>query len=131
MWYVPGRGLELILDPPLEPFPRGDPQAETALIWMAKFLAFALVLGHFLPAELWQVLVGVMGAELSSVLPFHGIAGSGTCELAVLLPLGVEAATALAGAVNLHLFLLGMTLLLGALALLLPVSRRAAPGRVP
>ena len=98
----------------------------TALIWMSKFLAFAALLRHFLPIELWQVLIGVMGAELSSVLPFHGIAGSGSYELAMvaaLVPLGVSAEAAFAGAVNLHLFLLGVTVLLGLSALLLPVRR--------
>jgi uncharacterized membrane protein YbhN (UPF0104 family) len=95
----------------------------TALIWISKLIAFALMLGYFLSAALWQILFGVMGAELSSVLPFHGIAGSGSYELAVvaaLSPLGVDPSAALAGAVNLHLFLLGVTLILGALALLLP-----------
>jgi uncharacterized membrane protein YbhN (UPF0104 family) len=99
----------------------------TALVWASKFLAFALVLRYFLSAQIWQILLGVMGAELSTVLPFHGIAGSGSYELAVvgaLLPVGVGAAAALAGAVNLHLFLLGVTLILGALALLLPVADR-------
>jgi uncharacterized membrane protein YbhN (UPF0104 family) len=64
------------------------------------------------------------------VLPFHGIAGSGTYEVAVvgaLLPFGVDATAAFAGAVNLHLFVLGMTLILGALALLLPVRRGGEP----
>jgi uncharacterized membrane protein YbhN (UPF0104 family) len=40
-----------------------------------------------------------MGAELSSVLPFHGIAGSGSYELAMvaaLVPLGVSAEAAFA-----------------------------------
>ena len=100
----------------------------TALTWITKFLAFALMLGFFLTAELWVILFGVMGAELSSVLPFHGIAGSGSYELAVmaaLLPLGIEAETALAGAVNLHLFLLGVTLLIGAVAFLLPAGRKS------
>jgi uncharacterized membrane protein YbhN (UPF0104 family) len=98
----------------------------TALTWISKFLAFAIVLKHFLPVELWQILLGVLGAELSSVLPFHGIAGSGSYELAVvaaLLPFGVNPTEALAGAVNLHLFLLGVTLLLGASALLIPVRK--------
>jgi uncharacterized membrane protein YbhN (UPF0104 family) len=98
----------------------------TALIWGAKFFAFASLLRHFLPVDLWQALAGVMGAELSSVLPFHGIAGSGSYELAAvaaLVPAGVAPEAALAGAVNLHLFLLGVTLLLGPLALLLPGGR--------
>jgi uncharacterized membrane protein YbhN (UPF0104 family) len=98
----------------------------TLLSWAAKLLGFALVLGHFVDAPLWQVLAGVLGAELSSVLPFHGIAGAGSYELAgmaVLVPLGIGMEAALAGAVNLHLFLLCTTLVLGALALLLPSGR--------
>jgi uncharacterized membrane protein YbhN (UPF0104 family) len=100
----------------------------TALIWASKFAAFAALLHHFLPVPLWLVLTGVMGAELSSVLPFHGVAGSGSYELAMvaaLIPLGVSAEAALTGAVNLHLFLLGVTLLLGGLAFLLPVQTAA------
>ncbi|MEY6431296.1 lysylphosphatidylglycerol synthase transmembrane domain-containing protein [Thioalkalicoccus limnaeus] len=95
----------------------------TVLIWLLKFAAFATLLGYFVPADFWRLLVGVMGAELSSVLPFHGVAGAGSYELATvaaLIPLGVDPAVALAGAVNLHLFLLGVTLLLFALAPLLP-----------
>lgn len=103
----------------------------TALVWSLKFTAFAILLEHFMPVAFWRVLTGVMGAELSTVLPFHGIAGSGSYELAVvaaLAPFGVDPKLALAGAVNLHLFLLGTTLILGALALLLPrVSPCAAP----
>ncbi len=96
----------------------------TVLSWGTKLMAFALVLGHFVDAALWQRLGGVLGAELSSVLPFHGVAGAGSYELtgmAVMVPLGVGVSAALAGAVNLHLFLLGVTLLLGGLAFLLPL----------
>jgi uncharacterized membrane protein YbhN (UPF0104 family) len=95
----------------------------TAATWLLKFVAFAGVLAHFVPVAFWRVLAGVMGAELSTVLPFHGVAGSGSYELAVvaaMVPLGVDARQALAGAVNLHLFLLGSTLILAGLALLLP-----------
>lgn len=95
----------------------------TVLTWALKFIAFASVLQHFLGVAWWQVLAGVMGAELSSVLPVHGVAGSGSYEfaaVAALVPLGIEPSRALAGAVNLHLFLLGATLLLGGLALALP-----------
>ena len=101
----------------------------TVLSWGAKLLAFALVLGHFVDAALWQRLAGVLGAELSSVLPFHGIAGAGSYELtgmAAMVPLGVGVGAALAGTVSLHLFLLGSTLVLGAVALLLPRGRTAA-----
>jgi uncharacterized membrane protein YbhN (UPF0104 family) len=98
----------------------------TAASWMSKLLAFALVMQHFVPVAFWRVLAGVIGAELSSVLPFHGVAGSGSYELAgvaVLVPLGVDLDQALIGAVNVHLFLLGVTLLMGALAFLLPIGQ--------
>ncbi len=98
----------------------------TALIWLLKITAFAIVLRHFVSVDFWRVLVGVLTAELSSILPVHGIAGSGTYELAAvaaLVPLGVEPTVALTGAVNLHLFLLGVTLVLAALAPFLPIRR--------
>jgi uncharacterized membrane protein YbhN (UPF0104 family) len=98
----------------------------TALTWVLKLTAFAAVLRHFVAVDFWKVLAGVMGAELSSVLPFHGIAGAGSYELATIagmMPFGVSAADALTGAVNLHLFVLGTTLILGLLALLIPRGR--------
>ncbi len=100
----------------------------TLLIWMFKFVAFVSVLHFFLPLDYWQLSLGVLGAELSSVLPVHGIAGSGSYELAMvaaLTPVGVAPQLTLTGAVNLHLFLLGSTLLLGLLGLLLPSTNRS------
>jgi len=102
----------------------------TATSWMTKLFAYAMVMHHFVPIDFWRVLAGVVGAELSSVLPFHGVAGSGSYELAgvaVLVPLGVGLDQALAGAVNVHLFLLGVTLLMGAIAFLLPIERGEVP----
>jgi len=102
----------------------------TAASWMTKLFAYAMVMHHFVPIDFWRVLAGVVGAELSSVLPFHGVAGSGSYELAgvaVLVPLGVGLDQALAGAVNVHLFLLGVTLLMGAIAFLLPIERGEVP----
>lgn len=104
----------------------------TVWIWSLKFAAFVSLLQFFLPLDLWRLLAGVMGAELSSVLPFHGIAGSGSYELAAvaaLAPLGVDPQLALSGAVNLHLFLLGTTLILSGLALLLPKTPGMADNR--
>lgn len=95
----------------------------TLATWLTKFTAFTVILQHFTGLPLWQAITGVIGAELSSVLPIHGVAGAGSYEAALVLalsPSGVPADLALAGAVNLHLFLLGVTLLLGPLALLLP-----------
>jgi glycosyltransferase 2 family protein len=99
----------------------------TLLIWSFKFAAFVSVLHFFLPLDYWQLCTGVLGAELSSVLPIHGVAGSGSYEfaaVAALTPLGIDPKLALVGVVNLHLFLLGSTVLLGGLAILLPAPRR-------
>jgi uncharacterized membrane protein YbhN (UPF0104 family) len=122
--------VNLVRAAPREPMVIARVYLWTLLTWILKFAAFAVLLAHFLPVAFWQVLVGVMGAELSSVLPFHGIAGSGSYEIAIvaaLAPLGVNPAQALAGAVNLHLFLLGTTLILGALAFALPRDSRCGP----
>lgn len=124
VWARATRGLRrLLLAAPGKPLILARVYLWTALTWLLKLAAFAVLLEHFLPVAFWRVLTGVMGAELSSVLPFHGIAGSGSYELAVvaaLTPLGVDPRSALAGAVNLHLFLLGTTMALGGLAFLLP-----------
>lgn len=95
----------------------------TAASWTLKVAAFVLVVTHFAELPARTALAGVVGAELSSVLPVHGVAGAGSYEGAMtlaLLPLGVSQAAALTAAVNLHLFLLGCTLLLALTGLLLP-----------
>jgi uncharacterized membrane protein YbhN (UPF0104 family) len=97
----------------------------TVASWAAKLAAFTAIVLQFIEIPRWQAFVGVIGAELSSVLPFHGIAGSGSYEVAMvaaLLPFGIASADGLRAALNLHLFLLGVTLSLGALALLVPVK---------
>ena len=76
---------------------------------------------------------GATTGELSIVLPFYGIAGVGTYEggiLAGLVPLGIELETALKGAVNLHLFVLGIAILAGVLAALFP-ARKENPDEAP
>ncbi len=95
----------------------------TALSWMFKFTAFSAVVLHFADIGPWRAVIGTIGAELSSVLPIHGVAGAGSYELAMaaaLLPLGLDMPSVLKAAVNLHLYLLGANLLLGLGALLLP-----------
>ncbi len=95
----------------------------TVLSWLTKLIAFAVVLQQVAGLASWQALAGALGAELSSVLPIHGIAGAGSYEVAAvaaLVPLGVDASTALAAAVNLHLFMLAASVLIGTVALLLP-----------
>jgi uncharacterized membrane protein YbhN (UPF0104 family) len=106
----------------------------TVLSWIAKLAAFAAITAHFLDAPTGTILAGIVGAELSSVLPFHGVAGAGSYEaamVAALYPFGVEPRAALAAAVNLHLFLLGVTLLSSLAALLIPAPRPGTPAEPP
>jgi uncharacterized membrane protein YbhN (UPF0104 family) len=94
----------------------------TLLNWSVKLLAFLWLLMLFAGIGPEAALLGVIGGELTSVLPIHGIAGAGTYEagiVAALLPFQVATDVALGAAVNLHLFLLGVTLIGGALSLLL------------
>jgi uncharacterized membrane protein YbhN (UPF0104 family) len=98
----------------------------TTVNWSVKLLVLAWVLRAFTPMPFPVALVGTTTGELSSVLPFHGIAGAGTYEagiLAGLVPLGIELEKALKGAVNLHLFVLGVSILVGILAALVPAGR--------
>ena len=99
----------------------------TAVNWGVKLLVFAWILRAFAPMTLGAAFLGSVTGELSSVLPFHGLAGAGTYEagiMAGLLPLGIDLESALRGAVNLHLFVLGASVLSGLLALVLPTGFR-------
>lgn len=94
----------------------------TQLNWLVKLAVFAWILQLFAPLPAAAAFLGAIGGDLTSVLPVHGIAGAGTYEagvVAALAPFGVPAVTALAAAVNLHLFMLGLSLAGGVLALLL------------
>jgi uncharacterized membrane protein YbhN (UPF0104 family) len=95
----------------------------TVLNWLLKLAVFAWLLHAFAGAGLSPSLAGALGGELSSVLPVHGLAGAGTYEAGViagLAPFGLNPREALAAAVNLHLFLLGVSAAGGLLALVIP-----------
>ena len=101
----------------------------TQLNWLVKLAVFAWILRLFAPMPGAAAVMGAIGGDLTSVLPVHGVAGAGTYEagvVAALIPFGVETGAALAAAVNLHLFMLGLSLLGGALGFLLSHDRPAA-----
>lgn len=100
---------------------------QTLLIWVVKLLALVLVLQAFLPIDFVAAWIAVTTADISGVLPIHGLAGSGTYEaamLAALIPLGFAAEQALSAAINLHIYLLGVSALSVPLALLIPQGDR-------
>ncbi|HHI93935.1 MAG TPA: flippase-like domain-containing protein [Gammaproteobacteria bacterium] len=95
----------------------------TLLNWSIKLAVFAWILTLFSDMPLGTAWIGATLGDFTSVLPIHGVAGAGTYEAGVvagLAPFDIDPATALQAAVNLHLFVLGCTLLSGALSLLLP-----------
>ncbi|MCB1621602.1 MAG: flippase-like domain-containing protein [Thiothrix sp.] len=97
----------------------------TWLNWLVKLGTLAWVLEQFVPAVSANMLIaGVIGGELTSVLPFHAPVGVGTYEAGVIAALSGVALlpTATQGAINLHLFVLGSALLGGVLGWLIPVS---------
>jgi uncharacterized membrane protein YbhN (UPF0104 family) len=101
--------------------------------WALKVAVFAWILQQFVAVKFGQSLLGVIGGELTSILPVAGIAGAGTYEagvVAALMPADIGYQEALKSAVNLHLFLLSCTLLSGFLSYLLPGSRSFQPNRL-
>ncbi len=94
----------------------------TVLNWAVKIGVFCWVLLAFVSLPLPTALMAVIAGDLTSVLPIHGVAGMGTYEAGVVAGAamsGVAVEKVLVGAVNLHLFVLGVCLLGGGVSLLL------------
>ena len=98
----------------------------TAQIWLIKLAALAVLLMAFLDIDYYGATLAVIAGDLSSVLPVHGLAGSGTYEAALvgaLYPLGISLDAATKAAINVHIYLLGVSALSIPLALLVPKKR--------
>lgn len=140
-WLVQARQLSLVK--PLRrrrwlvPWQAGLPQtprmfwgswAWTWVNWTVKLAVFAWILRLFAQVPPNVAWFAAIGGELTSVLPVHGVAGAGTYEagvVAAMLPFGIPTQTALQAAVNLHLFLLGISL--GGAGLSLLIRHAPAP----
>ena len=95
----------------------------TIINWSFKLSVFAWLMGQFGEVSFHAAWVGATVGDLTSVLPFHGIAGAGTYEAGVvagLAPYGLAPESALPLAVNLHLFILVSSGVLGLIAWLIP-----------
>jgi len=95
----------------------------TLLNWSIKLAVFAWILTLFAEMPLSTAWIGATIGDFTSVLPIHGMAGAGTYEAGVvagLAPFGIAPADALKAAVNLHLFVLGCTLLTAPISFFLP-----------
>jgi len=101
----------------------------TLAAWLLKFTALGLWLTAVTTLDPATALLAVVAAEVAALIPVQGPAAAGTYEAAVTAALaasGVPAATALAAAVSLHLFVLGSSLVCGALSWI-ATARRTAP----
>jgi len=99
----------------------------TVINWLVKLSIFSWLLIQFIEIDYVSAWVGAIAGDLTSVLPVHGFAGAGTYEagiVAALIPFKIDAASALSGAINLHLFLLGATILGAAVAILIPFNQK-------
>jgi uncharacterized membrane protein YbhN (UPF0104 family) len=97
----------------------------TIAAWAAKVAAYAWVIATFASVGPTPAVIGAVGGELVSVVPVHGPASLGTYEsgiVAAMAPLGVPFGRALHGAVNLHLLVLGVSMLAGLAAFLIPAG---------
>ena len=95
--------------------------------WISKLVAYASVFSMFAHADFVDSLIAAIGGELTSILPIHGIAGVGTYETGIVgmsLPMNMSYENTLAAGVNLHLFLLSITLLTGISSLLIPTIKQ-------
>jgi hypothetical protein len=98
----------------------------TLAAWSMKLLGLLVLLQSMTELPLNTVITGLVGGELSGVLPIHGLGGAGTYEAAFVGAgaLGGEAGDLLLqSAVNAHIFVLLSTCGLAALTLLVPVDK--------
>jgi hypothetical protein len=98
----------------------------TMINWALKIAVFAWIIDTFSASGYLASLAGAVGGELSAILPIQGFARIGTYEagvVAAMRPFGIGPAEALAGAVNLHLLFLGVSIVCALLSLLIPKPR--------
>lgn len=87
--------------------------------WSVKLLALGWLLAHLAGNTLIDGVIGAIGGDLATVMPIYTPGGFGIYEAGVIAALsakGAPSAALLAGAVNLHLFVLTVALIGGALA---------------
>jgi uncharacterized membrane protein YbhN (UPF0104 family) len=117
-----GKLAVMLASLPQTPRALGRAWAWTIINWVVKVGVFVWVLELFVDVSTAAATMGVISGELTSVLPVHGVAGIGTYEAGVvagLMPFGVAPTEALQGAVNVHLFLLGSSVLGSVVGLML------------
>jgi hypothetical protein len=106
----------------------------TMVNWIIKLAVFSWIILAFSGENYVASLAGAIGGEVGSMLPVQGIAGIGTYEAGVVAgmrSLGVTTSNALTGAVNLHLLVLGVSILGVSILAALPAGCQGTASRSP
>lgn len=116
--------------------PEGTAHARGAVLWTwlnwcIKLAALAWVLMQFSGVGPAVAIYSAILGDLTSVLPIHSAGGFGTYEAGIaagLVPSGLDLQAALKVGLSTHLFVLGVSLIGGAIAMLLPRGGPPAAG---
>lgn len=98
----------------------------TILAWLCKLISMAVLLAALSGLPIAEVMATILGAELSSILPIHGLAGAGSYQAGGMLGATLSGQTAITGlglAVQLHVYVLSLTAVFGILGALLLTKR--------
>ena len=98
----------------------------TILSWITKLMGMMMMLSTLSGIPITKTITMILGAELSSILPIHGLAGAGTYEAGGVIGstfIGILPATGLALTLQLHIYVLSLTAVFGILGFLLLLKR--------
>ena len=98
----------------------------TVLAWLAKIVGMGILLAALSGIPMTDLMATILGAELSSILPIHGVAGAGSYELGGILGsalIGLSPILALEITIQLHIYVLSLTMVFGILGSLLLLKR--------
>ncbi len=98
----------------------------TILAWLAKILGMAILLATLSGIAITDVISTILGAELSSILPIHGLAGAGSYEAGGIIGstlVDLSPILALEMTIQLHIYVLSLTAVFGILGVLLLLKR--------
>ena len=94
----------------------------TSLSWLCKISGMTLILISLSQQTIESQIAIILGAELSSILPIHGLAGAGTFEAGGTfggMIMGFDGIESLRSAIQLHAYVLSLTLIFGVIGILI------------
>ena len=98
----------------------------TILAWLSKLVSMGILLAALSGIPMTDLMATILGAELSTILPIHGLAGAGSYEMGGVLGsslIGLSPILALEITIQLHIYVLSLTVVFGILGALLLFKR--------